>query len=429
MHYKGTKETVPQIAQDLGVDAVIDGAVARSGHRVRITAQLIDGRNERHLWAHSYEREITDVLFLQEEVAREIATAAKVELVTLGRPPREAPHQVNPEAYDAFLKGVTLRSIPAGGGDRKGFDGAISYFEEATNKQPDFASAYAELAITYYQFSFGGPYAPKEFMPKAEAAARRALELDNNSKSHFTLAAVLFWYHWDWTAAEKEYRQAMELPRSFPHPGWTDFLSLTGHATEALAEAQQEQERDPVLSQPSLHVATALCAAGRYDDAISELKKTLEKFPALPRAHHFLGIAYVLKGDLNQAVAPMKQAVELSKTAGMSNGNPRYISYLGYVYTLLGNQKDARKSLRDLTALSQQEYVSPYQIAVLYVGLGEKEAALNSLEKAYEAHAHELAELGSDRRLDPLRSDPRFQRLAQRVGPPPTMLANQTSQR
>jgi TolB-like protein/DNA-binding winged helix-turn-helix (wHTH) protein len=429
MHYKGTKETVAQIAQELKVDAVIEGAVARSGQHVRITAQLIDARNEGHLWAHSYERDLSDVVTLQGQVAQEIAQAAKVELAPKERAVLENPQKVNPEAYDAFLKGE--RALGFGGADVKGFDEAISYFEESTNKQPDFALAYAHLAVTYYQFSFSGTYAPKEFIPKAEAAARKALELDEkNSEAHFTLAAILFRYQWDWMGAEKEYQRATELPRSLPRPGWVEFLFLTGRAEAALTEAQQEQERDPALAQPKLGVGKALRLAGRYDEAITQLRTVLKEFPRLPpRANHELGVAYVLKGELNQAIPALEKAVELSKAGGLSDGNDRYVAWLGYAYAMAGRTSEARGILRNLRALSQQRYVSPYGIALLHLGLGEKEAALNWLDKAYEAHAFELADISADRRLDPLRSNPRFQDLAQRVGPPPAMLANQTPQR
>jgi TolB-like protein/DNA-binding winged helix-turn-helix (wHTH) protein/Flp pilus assembly protein TadD len=429
MHYKGTKVTVPQVAQELNVDAVIEGAVARSGQRVRITAQLIDARNEGHLWAKSYERDLSDVLALQEEVAREIATAAKVGLATQERRLFENPRQVDPEAYDAFLKGIRALGLGSGGGDVKGLDQAISYFEESTKKQPNFALPYAYLALTYYQFSFGGTQAPDEFMPKAEAAARRALELDEeNSVAHFTLAAILFRYRWDWVAAENEYRQAMELPPSWPRPGWVDFLFLTGRAEEALAEAQQEREREPLLTQPKLHVGRALRAAGRYDEAIKEIGRAVEESPRRPLYNYELGVTYVLKGELNHGIANLEKAVELSKAIGLSDGNHRYGAYLGYAYAMAGRTSEARGILRNLQALSQQQYVSSYGIALIHLGLGEKEA-LNWLEKAYEAHAYELAELAWDPRLNPLRSNPRFQDLTQRVGPPPAMLANQTRQR
>jgi len=266
---------------------------------------------------------------------------------------------------------------------------------------------------TYYEFSFVGPYAPTEFMPKMEAAARKALELDETlADAHFALGVILYRYHWNWGAAEKEYRRGTEFPRGFSRTGYHQFLTLTGRTEEALAEVQRELERDPLPAQRRLNVGMTFGAAGQYDRAIAEFRKVLEKNPRIPRAHFHLGAAHVLKGELNEGIAALEKAVELSP------GNQRFVAYLGYAYAAAGRQSDARKILVELRQLAGRQYVSPYGIALIHVGLGEKEAALNWLAKAYEAHAFELAELAADPRLDPLRSDPRFLDLARRVGPP-----------
>jgi len=414
LRYKQTRASVPEIAQQLNVDAVIEGAVARSGRRVRITAQLIDARNDRHLWARSYERDLSDVVALQGQVAREIADAAKAELAPHERARLENPRRINPDAYDQFLRGVA-----ASGGTRpEAFSEAIVHFDDAIRLEPDFALAHAAKALAYYQFSFVGRSAPKEFVPKAEAAARKALELDDSlADAHFVLGTILYRYHWDWAEAEKHYRRALELPRSFIRLGYGEFLSLTGRSQEALAEAQRGREWDPLSPGPAETMGAALLRAGLYDQAVAEYEAALEKRPTLPRLHYQIGRINVLRGSLNEGIAELEKAVELS------DRNPRYVAYLGYAYAAAGKTNEARKILHDLITLSQQQYISPYGIALIHVGLRENEDALRWLARAEQAHAFEIAEVASDPRLEPLRSNPRFQDLRRRVGPPPTMLA------
>jgi TolB-like protein/DNA-binding winged helix-turn-helix (wHTH) protein/Flp pilus assembly protein TadD len=416
MRYRRTKEPVTKVAEELNVDAVIEGAVMRSGQRVRITAQLLDARNDRHLWAQSYERDLSDVLTLQRNVAREIAAAAKVELAPQERALLENPRPVNPEAYDDVLKGVhaALGNISA-----QGMRKAIGHYEDAAKKEPNFALPYAAMALAYYQFSYFGPYAPKEFMPKAESAARKALELDETiADAHFTLGAVLYRYHWDWQEAEREYRRAVKLPSSWGREGYSEFLSLTRRTEEAVAQLQRERERDPLSPSVIENTEEVLMARGQYDEVAARYKKLVVKQFDQPRPHYLLGRVYVLKGDLKEGVAELETAVDLSH----GNPNPRFVAYLGYAYAVAGKAIQARKTLARLNTLLREKYISPYGIALIHVGLGEKEAAFEWLEKAYQAHAFELAELSADPRLNALRADPRFQDLARRVGPPPVQV-------
>ena len=409
IQYKEPRKSLPAIAQDLNVDGIVEGAVVRSGSRVRITAQLIDARTDRHLWARSYERDLNDIVALQGEVAQAIAEAVVGRLTPQQRARLMGSRPINAEANELLFHGLVAASRQS----YPGFSEAITYFEQAIAKQPDFAFAYAAMSHCYIQFSFVGPLSPQEFMPKAEAAARKALELDDVlPEAHAALGMVLYRFHWDWSGAEKELRRALELNPSYSEGHWrlSEFLSASGRAEEALAEAQRAQELDPLSLQAILEVAAAYRAVGQYDRAITEFRKALEKDPSRPRAHFQLGVTYVEKGELDEGIAELESAVKLSQ------GNPRFLAYLGYAHAVVGKKSEAQKILNELNTISRKQYVSPLGIALVDMGLGQKETALAWLERAYEVHDGELTGLVRDFRLKPLHSDPHFQDLVRRVG-------------
>lgn len=407
IQYKEARKSLPAIAQELNVDGIVEGAVVRSGPRVRITAQLIDARTDRHLWARSYERDLNDIVALQGEVVQAIAEAVVGRLTPQQRARLMSSRPINAEANELLFHGLLAASRDS----YPGFSDAITYFEQAIAKQPDFAFAYAAMSRCYIVFSFVGPLSPQEFMPKAEAAARKALELDDMlPEAHAALGIILYRFHWDWSGAEKELRRALELNPNYGHPELSEFLSASGRAEEALAEAQRAQELDPLSVGSILGVAAAYRAVGQYDRAITEFRKALEKDPSRPRAHFQLGATYVEKGELDEGIAELETAVKLSQ------GNQRFLAYLGYADAVAGKKSEAQKILRELNTISHQQYVSPFGIALVDMGLGQKEAALAWLERAYEVHDYQLTGLVGDFRLNPLHSDPHFQDLVRRVG-------------
>jgi TolB-like protein/Flp pilus assembly protein TadD len=410
VRYKDAKEPLPAIARALNVDGVVEGTVVRSGPRVRITAQLIDARNDRHLWARSYERDLNDVVALQGEVAQAIAEAVVGKLSQQQRARFMSSRPVSAEANQLLLHGFLAASRQT----YEGFGDAITYFEQAIAKQPDFAAAYAAMALTYVQFSFVGPKAPQEFMPKAEAAARKALELDDTlPEAHAVMGIILYRYYWKWSEAEREFRRALALGPSYAetHRMFSVLLSASGRMEEALAEAQRAHELDPLSVQGTLELARSFRENGDYERAITEFRKVLEMDPNRPRAHFQLGVTFVEKDDLDDGISELETAVKLSQ------GNPRFVAYLGYAQAVNGDTHEAHKILKELETVSRQQYVSPFEVALIYAGLNNRETALVWLEKAYTTHDVELYGLARERRAEPLRSDLRFQGLVQRVGP------------
>ena len=414
MRYEGTKKPLPEIARELNVDAVVEGAVVRSGERVRLTAQLIDARTDRHLWAESYERDLRDILALQSEVARAIANKIRVQLT-----PQEQTHLaqarlVNTEAYTAYLKGRYFWSQRT---EEKLWK-AIDYFEDAIKKDANFAPAYSGLADSYGLFGFS-QYAAlpaNEAERRAEAAARKALELDDTlAEAHTALGAIQHRSKWNWVEAEREFRRAIELNPNYS-PAYQFYalcLSSMGRQQEALAAIRRALELEPASPIINAAAARQLIFARQYDLAIEQLQRALELEPNFMVAHVRLGLAYEQKGMYEDAVA------ELDKARTLSKENPLVIAALGHAYALSGNRRRAQELLADLKRLSKKRYVSGYDMAVIYSGLREPDQAFAWLEKAYQDREGSLVYLKVEPWLDPIRSDPRFQDLIRRMAFPP----------
>jgi len=299
--------------------------------------------------------------------------------------------------------------VAAGGQSYQGFQDGISYAKQAIAKQPDFADAYAAMAIWYVQFSFAGPLAPKDFMPKAKAAARKAIELDDTtSLAHAALGLVLYRFDWDWTAAEKEFRRALEINPSFAdgHRMFGVFLSAMGRTAEALEELEEARKLDPLSTQVLLNFAAAYRDSGQNERAIAEFQAALAKSPTLGRAHAELGEAYLAHGDLDASIRELQAAGRSLRT----------LAYLGHAYAVSGNRTEAHKILGELDGLSRQRFVSPFDIAGVQAGLGQIEGAIASLAKACDIRDPEVSRLLVDRRMETLRSDVRFRALERRVG-------------
>jgi TolB-like protein/Tfp pilus assembly protein PilF/predicted Ser/Thr protein kinase len=413
MHYKGSKKTLPEIARELKVDAVVEGSVEHSVDRVRIRAQLIHAADDRHLWAESYERDVRDVLALQDEVARTIANEIKVKLTSQEQAQLTSARPVNPEAHELYLKGRYYWNKRTPEALKK----SLEYFQQAIDKDPSYALGYAGMADAYAMLGSGeyGILPPKEAFPKAEAAAMKALEFDSAlAEPHATLGYSKD-FDWDWQGAEREFKQAIDLNPGYTtaHHWYAIHLTSLGRNTEAIAEIRKAQSLDPLSLIISADVAWVFYFARRYEQQGEQARKTLEMDSNFAIARMYLSYSYSHMGKHKEAVAEMKKAVDLS------GGSLPMVGNLAYIYALAGRRYEAIKILNDLKARSKREFVSPDVLAQIYTGLGDKDHAIAWLEKGYEQRSDFTSLLKVLPELDPLRSDPRFKDLLRRVGFPP----------
>ncbi len=404
MQYKDSKKSLPEIAKDLRVDAVVEGSVMRSGNRVRITAQLIQASTDKHLWAKSYEGDARDVLGLQRNVAQEIANEVKARLTPDEQKRLSSAPTVNPAAHEAYLKGIYLNKGTAAQ-KRK----AKEYFEQAIQLDPNYASGYAGLA-SFYWTTLDLP--PHDAMPMAKEYALKALALDPDlAQAHSELAAIRFEGDWDWSGAEKEFQRALELnPNDAEsHRLCSLMLSALGRASEASAQIQRAENLDPLSTSTQITAGFLLYYARRYNAAIDQCRQVLELDANSPGAYDCLGSAYLAKGMYEDALAAAQKAARLS------GNDPQRLVGLGRAYALAERKADAEEVLTQLRKRAEESYVPPYFSAVIYAGLGERDAAFSWLEKAYTERDEYLIWMKVDSEVDPLRSDPRFQQLVQRL--------------
>ena len=411
MQYKGVKRPMPEIARGLRVDALVEGSVLREGDQVRITVQLIHGPTDQHLWAESYQRELRGILALQSEVARAIAGEIKI-AVTPDEETRLAhARPVNPEAHQAYLKGRYYWNKRT----EEGLGDALEYFRRAIEIDPTYALGYAGMADCYNLLPFYGLAPPKEAFPRARAAALKALDLDSTlAEAHTTLGDIAYSYDWDWSAAEQEYMRAIELNPSYAtaHHWYANYLGVVGRLTEQMQEIKRALELDPLSLRINGDLGWAFQFAGQYDQAIEQYQKTLKLDPNFVPVHSLLGRAYVQKGMYSEARNAFEKAIALSE------GNPDYIAELGHLYAVGGKRNEALAKISELKQLSRRRYVSPVGLALIHVGLGDKEQAFEWLEKAYEDRSAALVFLKRENRFDPLRGEPRFQDLLRRMNLP-----------
>jgi TolB-like protein/DNA-binding winged helix-turn-helix (wHTH) protein/Flp pilus assembly protein TadD len=409
--YKRTTKRVPDIGKELNVDAALAGAVTRTGDRVRINAQLIHAATDRHVWARNYDRELSAILTLQQQIASDVAAAA-------GRAPaasaasRRGGRGVDPQAYEAYLKGT--REVGTQRYDR--FRVAVAYFEEAVARQPDFAEAYAALAQTQVLFLFGGPLSPRQTMPKAEAAARKAVALDDTlAVAHRALGQVLTLFLWKWDEAEKEFQRAAALSGGLDEPSGAANLLLIrrGRFADALAQAERARSRDPLSFTAQMNVGTVYRAAGQHDQALVEFNRALAMNRDRGRGHFQLGITYAAMNRLDDAIRELETAARLPRQL-----SSRIEVYLGHAYARAGRPFDARRILNTLESRRREHYVSSFGIALIHDALGEKEPAITALERAYGDRAVELAQTSLYPPFKTIASDPRFQSVMRQVGLP-----------
>ncbi|MBZ5615135.1 MAG: tetratricopeptide repeat protein [Acidobacteriia bacterium] len=410
MHYKGTNKTVPQIAKELNVDALVEGSTLRTGGKVRITTQLIQANPEHHLWSENYERNLGDVISLQGEVARTIASQIRVRLTPQEQTYLASPHPVQPQVLQLYLKGRFYwneRNQPA-------LEKGLSYFQQAIERDPKYAAAHAALADTYLVLVEDELMAPQEGLPRAQAAAMKAVELDDTLAEGHCVLASLRSDQAEWSAAKAEFQHALELNPNyaFAHQQYAEMLMRIGQPDAALEEIHRARDLDPNSLVIQAVEGLILYNARRYDDAIAQLQKTLKMDPNFVMAHNFLGYAYEQKGQYDEALAEFRKLVALSD----EGPNP---AYLARTYAVSGNRREALRALSRLRHISTERYVSPYEFARVYAGLGDKDQVILWLQKAYAEHAVYLVWLKVDPRLDNLRDDPRFQDLVRRMNFPP----------
>lgn len=411
MHYQHSSEKVDQIGSELDVQYVLEGSVRRDSQKVRINAELIEVDGQRQLWAQQYDRELTNLLVVQAEIAREISDSIQQ---TLGSPQHSEPIRtptLTPQAYQAYdlcLKGLYFWNKRTG----QGLQQAIVYFQQAIAIDPNYAPAFAGLSNTYALMP-GYMLAPAaEYMPKAREAAVRALQTDDElPEAHVALALILENYDWDWNSAEKEYRRAIELNPNYAtaHHWYAEFLTWQGRFDEALRESESARRLDPLSLIIAADRGAILYFARQYDRSIEQFQNVLEMDPSFGRAH--LGIdAYMQLGRFDEALAKVEEWRRLS------GDGTNIRSRLVYIYGRTGQKDKARAELRKLEAMNAARPQDPVAMAVAYIGIGNNEAALSSLEKAYAERSNLLTALNVEPVYDPLRQDARFQELLRRVG-------------
>jgi TolB-like protein/DNA-binding winged helix-turn-helix (wHTH) protein/Flp pilus assembly protein TadD len=409
MPYKGVRKPLAQIARELKVDAVVEGTVLRSGNQVRITAQLIQAPADRHLWAHDYEGDLRDTLALQNQVARAIAENIRVSLNPQEDAALKNNKAVNPEAYVSYLKGRYFWNKRTA----DGLKAAVAYFNQAVEEDPNYAQAYSGLADSYallgdWQYAV---MTPREALPKAKAAAVKALELDNGlGEAHNSLAFCLDGFDWDFESAEKEFRRAIEL-----NPGYATarhwyawHLALVGRNDEAIAEMRKAQSLDPLSLIINADLAELLVIAHSYDESIEQSRKTIEMDANFGLAHNQLAQAYLQKQMYAEAIEELRKAIQLS------GDSPTCTANLARAYAAEGKRDEALKLLSALKKGSNPVYSRATEIAVVYAALGDKGQAMTWLEKGYEERFNPGVLLRPG--FDSLRSDPRFQDLQRRIG-------------
>ncbi len=405
MPYKGVRKPLPQIARELNVDAVVEGTVLRSGKQVRITAQLIRAPADEHLWAQSYEGDVSDTLALQKTVARAIAEQIRIKLTPHEEAVLHDVKVVNPEAYENYLKGSYFWNKRTAESLKK----ATEYFNQAIAIDPNYALPYTGLA-DIYQIS-DRPLLAREELQKA-------LDRDDQlAAAHNSLARLLYLFNHDWDGADREFRRALELDHNYApaHHWYSMYLALKGNKKEALAEAEKAYELDPLSPVVGANLAKILQEAGQDDKAIEQAKKTLDLAPDSAVTRTVLGMVYEDKKMYAEAIAEYERALQLGGPPGEIRG------LLGYSQAVSRNRSDAGKVIDQLKALWPGHAHAALDLAVVYSGLGDKENALHWLQRAEAARVSDLIGIGQDAHFVALRDDPRFQALVQRVGSPASL--------
>ena len=408
--YKGSTLAAREIGKELNADYLVQGSIRRSSDRIRITVQLIKARDQIDVWTESYDRELKDVLAVQDSVVRSIASEIHIALTEEQEERLATPRQISPEAYEAYLKGRYYWNKRTGESMQK----AEQYFEQAIDKDPTYAAAYSGLADCNSGLTWHGFKSPAEALPKAYAAARKALEINPESAEAHASLGLAMSHRWDWTGAEAEFRRALQLDPQYAnaHHWYGDYLSIRGRHGEALAEAKHALELDPLNLMISTWVGLRYYMARDYSRAIDQNRNSVELDPNFAAAHLLLGEDYLGAGLHSEAVN------ELKKAANLSGDSPLYTAQVAVALAVEGRSGDALRIAHELEAISRKRYVSPYGLAQIYAASNKKEETFKWLQAAYEDHAVWMGYLAVDPIFDRYRSDERFKDLLRRVGLP-----------
>ena len=404
MRYKGAQTSIPDIARELNVAAVVEGSFVRAGNRVRVRAQLIDGVTDKHIWAQSYEHEVADVLSLQRQLAHDIATELNANLAPLQRDNNAPSRTIRLDAHEHYVKGqLRLHDNPTE---------ARRYLERAIELDPNYSAAYAALAETlFWPAWLRGTVSPQNAFPAGKAAALNALELDPaSSAAHAALAWERLFYEWDWVGAESAIRKAIRLTpnNAWAHHHYARILATSGRFADSIYEAERVLELDPLDFKSGGNMAWMLYLARRHDKSILELQKLITAYPSVHGFHRFQAWNLMATKRFDEAIQEMHLAGQPHDAAAIAD--------LGFAHGASGDRAGAKRVLHDLKVMASRSYVPPYYFAIVHSGLHDNHAAFSWLEKSFEERSPFLVYIRTEPKLDPLRSDKRFGDLLRRIG-------------
>ncbi|MBM3284675.1 MAG: hypothetical protein FJY81_02280, partial [Candidatus Aminicenantes bacterium] len=408
MRYKGTDKDVREIGKELGVATILEGSIQKERDNIRINAQLINVRDGAHLWAESFDRKLEGIFAVQDEISRAIVNALRIELVTGQEYLLVKRYTQDPDAYSLYLEGRFNWNKRTESGLKR----AVELYEAAIARDPNFALAYAGIADAHILMARLDLVAPKDAYPKAREAAEKALELDEAlAEGYIALAFVKYNDDWDWMGAEMDFNWAIGLNPNYAtaYQYYGSMLETLERFEEALANFKKARELDPNSLPFMLSIAYHYYYTRQHDRMVRQAKDILKLEPASPWGHFLLALAYQLKGSFKKALA------EIERAEKMAGGRGTYLADFAYLHASAGNRTEARKALQELIKRSEQRYVSAYSLAQVNVALGEREKAFECLEKALADKETGMIEVKSDPRLDPLRDDPRFEALLERM--------------
>lgn len=407
--YKGKEFDPKQIASELNVQAILIGRVVERGEQLSLNLELIDAATENVIWGNKYERNSSDLVALQSDVTRDVSNKLKSKLIGADEAKIAKSHTADPEAYQLYLKGLFHWNKRTPEALKK----SVEYFNLALDKDPNYAQAYAGIASSYVLYPEYSIYAPREVVPKAKTMARRALELDDNlAEAHTAFAYALLTYDRNFEGANKHFKRAMELNPNYAtaYQWYTDgYLVASGRVNEALDYIKRAYELDPLSLVINLQMGLCYVYTRNYDKAQEQFRKTIELDPNWYLGHWFLGLTHELKGNLKDAYAEYLKAQELG-------ADPYLLAHLAHVEAALGRPDAALRNIEEMKQVAKHRYVPSYAFAIAYVGLGQKDEALKWLERSDEDRAFEILHVKVDPFLDPLRDEPRYKTLMERIG-------------